>query len=159
MKKIIAASFASALCFLSLASLQLPSLAQETQAPETQETQAPETQETPASETQETSTSTDILTAPAPDLTIQKINEAGNNAQVVIRNIGSANSQPCRLIVYRRNGANWSLSGVQAVPSIQPGTNEAVNISGVAASPTLYFVDALNTVSELNENNNFGFVP
>ncbi|BAZ13424.1 hypothetical protein NIES4071_52630 [Calothrix sp. NIES-4071] len=33
MKKIIAASFASALCFLFLASLQLPSFAQETQAP------------------------------------------------------------------------------------------------------------------------------
>lgn len=157
MKKIIAASFASTLCFLSLASLQLPSLAQETQAPETQETPASETQETP-SETQETPTSTDI-TAPAPDLTIRKINEAGNNAQVVIRNIGSANSQPCRLIVYKRNGASWSMSGVQAVPSIQPGTNKVVNISGVAASPTLYFVDALNTVSELNENNNFAFVP
>ena len=142
MKKMIAASFASALCFLSLASLQLPSLAQETQAPEIQETP----------------TSTDI-TASAPDLTIEEINEAGNNAQVVIRNIGSANSQPCRLIVYRRNGANWGMSGVQAVPSIQPGTNEVVNISGVAASPTLYFVDALNTVSESNENNNFGFVP
>ncbi len=73
MKKIIAASFASALCLLSLASTQLPSFAEEVPADET----TTETLEAPAS--------IDVITDKAPDLIIQRVKENGNTAKVLIR--------------------------------------------------------------------------
>ncbi|MGB6301609.1 MAG: CARDB domain-containing protein [Rivularia sp. (in: cyanobacteria)] len=147
MKKIIAASFASALCFLSLASTQLPAFAEEAPTDET----TTETLEAPAS--------TDSTAIAKPDLIIRKIKEDGNKAKVLIRNIGTAPSTPSKLRVYQVVGAGFKPSGGAVVPAIPAGGSTVVQTGGAAPSPSLYFVDAANTVSELNEANNLSFVP
>ncbi len=145
MKKVFALSFASAMCFLSLASAQLPSFAEEAPTTETKT----ETLETPASNT--------ILTSKAPDLVIKRVKEKGNRARVLIKNVGSKASKPCVLRVY--GGLAFNITGGSKIPAIPVGGSQVINVGGAAQSPSLYFIDATNAVAELNESNNVSFVP
>ncbi len=153
MRKIIAAGFATSLLFLFLAGSQIAySQETETQETETEEMQTPETEE-PETEMQ--------LRAAVSDLTIIDVSQAGNTDQVKIQNLGSVASKPARLYGYRtpNNAINWIRNGTAGVPAIQPGGQISVNLPGAAASPRLYFVDAINQVTESNEDNNFAYKP
>ncbi len=99
-------------------------------------------------------------TAPkAPDLVIKRVSEKGNKATILIKNIGSEVSKPCVLMVYGGIAFNVTSPSIK-IPAIPVGGSQVVNvIAGAAPSPSLYFVDATNTVSELVESNNVALVP
>ncbi len=95
----------------------------------------------------------------APDLVIKRVSEKGNKATVLIKNIGSEASKPCVLIVYGGIAFNVTSPSIK-IPPIPVSGSQVINVvAGAAPSPSLYFVDATNTVSELVESNNVALVP
>ena len=98
-----------------------------------------------------------VLTDKAPDLIIQRVKETGNRARIVIKNQGSKASTPCVLSVY--GGSSFDKIRSRKIPAIPVGGTRTVIVRGAAKSPSLYFIDANNSVSELVESNNIAFVP
>lgn len=95
----------------------------------------------------------------APDIVIKRVSEKGNKATVFIKNIGSKASKPCVLMVYGGIAFNVTSPSIK-IPAIPVSGSQVVNVvAGAAPSPSLYFVDATNTVSELVESNNVALVP
>ena len=98
-----------------------------------------------------------VLTDKAPDLIIQRVRETGNRARIVIKNQGSKASTPCVLSVYA--GVDFNKIRSRKIPAIPVGGTKTVTVRGAAKSPSLYFIDANNSVAELVESNNIAFVP
>ena len=98
-----------------------------------------------------------VVTDKAPDLIIKRVKETGNRAKIVIKNQGSKASTPCVLSVY--GGVDFDKIRSRKIPAIPVGGSKTVIVRGAAKSPSLYFIDANNSVSELVESNNIAFVP
>ncbi|MEL6461411.1 MAG: CARDB domain-containing protein [Cyanobacteria bacterium J06636_27] len=98
-----------------------------------------------------------VVTDKAPDLIIQRVKETGNRARIVIKNQGSKASTPCVLSVY--GGTSFDKIRSRKIPAIPVGGTRTVIVRGAAKSPSLYFIDANNSVAELVESNNVAFVP
>ncbi|MEO0932661.1 MAG: hypothetical protein AAFY21_02525, partial [Cyanobacteria bacterium J06641_2] len=70
---------------------------------------------------------------------------------------GSKASTPCVLSVY--GGTSFDKIRSRKIPAIPVGGTRTVIVRGAAKSPSLYFIDANNSVAELVESNNVAFVP